>query len=128
MQAKLNNYLKSIDDLSNLKGIPLDAISKNPINYPYEINNNSTFIKNDKNDIYYIKLMFDISDFSLDEIALASILSHNLAIFKMKDLTCDEFMIKANQIGGGITTEIAFYTDRVTKKLEDILLVICHFS
>lgn len=117
LQAKLNNYLKSIDDLSNLKGIPLDAISKNPINYPYEINNNSTFIKNDKNDIYYIKLMFDISDFSLDEIALASILSHNLAIFKMKDLTCDEFMIKANQIGGGITTEIAFYTDRVTKKI-----------
>lgn len=117
LQAKLNNYLNSIDDLSNLKGIPLDAISKNPINYPYEINNNSTFIKNDKNDIYYIKLMFDISDFTLDELSIASILSQGLAIFKMEDMSCDEFMVLANEIGGGITTDIAFYTDRATKKM-----------
>ena len=61
--------------------------------------------------------MFDISDFTLDELSIASILSHGLAIFKMKNMSCDEFMVLANEIGGGITTDIAFYTDRATKKM-----------
>lgn len=116
-EIKLNSYLKSKDDISNLKGLSLDAINKNPIKYNYTKNNKLIYIKNDKNSISYLKLMFDISDFTLDELSIASILSHGLAIFKMKDMNCDEFMILANEIGGGITTDIAFYTDRATKKM-----------
>ena len=116
MQA-FDKYLKSKDDISNLKGLPFDSISKEPIKYEYKINDRLIFIKNNVNDISYIKLMFDISDFSLEELSLASILSCNLAIFKMKNMTCDEFTIEANKIGGGITTDISFYTDRTTKKI-----------
>lgn len=116
-KIKLNSYLKSKDDISNLKGLSLDAINKNPIKYNYTKNNKLIYIKNDKNSISYLKLMFDISDFTLDELSIASILSHGLAIFKMKNMSCDEFMVLANEIGGGITTNIAFYTDRATKKM-----------
>lgn len=115
---EFDKYLKSKDDTSNLKGLPLDLISPNPIKYEYKINDNLIFIKNKVNNITYLKLMFDISDFPLDELSTASILSHNLAIFKMKDMTCDEFTIEANKIGGGITTDISFYTDRTTKKIK----------
>lgn len=125
MQA-FDKYLKLKDDISNLKGLPLDSISRNPIKYEYKINDRLIFIKNKVNDISYIKLMFDISDFSLEELSLASILSCNLAIFKMKNMTCDEFTIEANKIGGGITTDISFYTDRTTKKIRRYF--ICEMS